>query len=235
MYRWLSGQLEQQFQIVKVLKTSDTSEVSVLRHRKLGKDIVRRVYRGSDRVYRILQTLSHVNLPRVYEVVSDGERVLVLEEYIDGITISEALEAQLYSEKAASATLRQICDGLWALHQLGIVHRDIKPENVMISSEGKIKLIDFDVSRVVRPGAKRDTEILGTVGYAAPEQFGITASDGRTDIFALGVLLNVMLTGEHPVRKLCDGRLAKIVQKCTAIDPNRRYRDVAELVRHLPY
>lgn len=235
MYRWLSGQLEQQFQIVKVLKTSDTSEVSVLRHRKLGKDIVRRVYRGSDRVYRILQTLSHVNLPRVYEVVSDGERVLVLEEYIDGITISEALEAQLYSEKAASATIRQICDGLWALHQLGIVHRDIKPENVMISSEGKIKLIDFDVSRIQKADQQKDTQIIGTVGYAAPEQFGIAASDERTDIFALGILLNVMLTGVHPSRNIYQGKLAKVIQKCTAIDPHQRYRNVLELKNSLPY
>ena len=90
-------------------------------------------------------------------------------------------------------------------------------------------LIDFDASRIVKPERTADTVVLGTTGYAAPEQFGLSQTDGRADIYSLGVLLNVMLTGEHPSRKLAEGKAGRIVRRCTMMNPDQRCRSVLEL------
>ena len=78
-----------------------------------------------------------------------------------------------------------------------------------------------------------DTQILGTTGFAAPEQYGLSQSDVRTDIYALGVLINVMLTGEHPSRNLAKGRMGRIVDRCTHVNPQRRYKNVLRLMEAL--
>lgn len=109
------------------------------------------------------------------------------------------------------------------LHANGFVHRDIKPENIMITNNGTVKLIDFNASRIYDKNKSSDTISLGTIGYASPEQLGINQSDARTNIYALGVLLNVMLTGEHPSKRLAKSRAGKIVLKCTQINPNKRF------------
>ncbi len=72
--------------------------------------------------------------------------------------------------------------------------------------------------------------MLGTTGFAAPEQYGLSQSDVRTDIYALGVLINVMLTGEHPSRRLAEGRMGRVVQRCTQVNPEKRYKDVLHLM-----
>ena len=115
---------------------------------------------------------------------------------------------------------------------MGAVHRDIKPENVIIRGSEAI-LIDFDASRIFKSGINQDTQILGTTGYAAPEQYGITQTDERADIYSLGVLLNIMLTGKHPSKELAIGRLGHIVQKCTMVNPKKRYKSVLYLMEAL--
>ncbi len=91
----------------------------------------------------------------------------------------------------------QLCNALWMLHKLGAVHRDIKPENVIVRGSEAV-LIDFDASRIFKSEMSHDTQILGTTGYAAPEQYGISQTDERADIYSVSVLLNIMLTGKHP-------------------------------------
>jgi len=115
---------------------------------------------------------------------------------------------------------------------MAAVHRDVKPENIILSGDRTV-LIDFDSARVNKPEAEGDTRVLGTIGYAAPEQFGLAQSDCRTDIYAVGVLLNVMLTGEHPSKKLAAGHLGHVVSRCTMMDPNKRYRDIPHLLSEL--
>ena len=98
----------------------------------------------------------------------------------------------------AKRITRQLCSALWVLHSMGVVHRDVKPDNVIIRGQEAV-LIDFDASRVYKNAMREDTQILGTTGFAAPEQYGLSQSDGRADIYALGVLLNIMLTGRASV------------------------------------
>ena len=103
----------------------------------------------------------------------------------------------------------------------------------MILRGDEAVLIDFDAARVYKSTGQGDTQILGTTGFAAPEQYGLSQSDGRADIYAVGVLLNIMLTGEHPSRKLAGGRMGRIVQKCTMVNPNKRYKNILHLMEIL--
>ena len=115
---------------------------------------------------------------------------------------------------------------------MAAVHRDIKPENVILRG-GDAVLIDFDAARIHKPQAETDTQVLGTTGFAAPEQYGLGQSDARTDIYSLGVLMNVMLTGQHPSKKLAEGRIGRIIQRCTQVNPAKRYQTVLHLMEVL--
>lgn len=125
--------------------------------------------------------------------------------------------------------MTQICRALWVLHSMAAVHRDIKPENVIVRG-GDAVLIDFDAARLHKPEHEADTQILGTTGFAAPEQYGLSQSDIRTDIYSLGVLINVMLTGQHPSKKLAEGKMGRVVERCTRVNPQRRFQNVLRLM-----
>lgn len=148
-------------------------------------------------MYRKLLTVSCPNLPQIMEVGEKEGKTALLEEYVQGDTLGEILQGGLLTAAQAKQITRQLCMALWVLHSLGVVHRDVKPDNVIIRGTEAV-LIDFDASRIYKNENREDTQILGTTGFAAPEQYGLSQSDGRADIYALGVLLNIMLTGEHP-------------------------------------
>ncbi len=233
MLAWLMEQLNDQYELVRILKQNDKSEICLLRHNTLQKDIVRRSFQGNGEVYQVLQCVSQKNIPAVYEVIADENSALVLEEYIDGVTVSEELQRKVFSEKETRRILYSLCEALFALHSIGIIHRDIKPENVIIQNDGIIKLIDYNASKIFKTYKANDTHVIGTTGFAAPEQFGIAQSDERTDIFSLGIMMNVMLTGTHPSVDLYKGKLAKVIDKCTQIDPKKRYHNISCLAEDL--
>lgn len=171
------------------------------------------------------------NLPQVFKASEMEGLFIVEEEYIDGITLWEMISGgtRMDEERAVRISL-QICSGLDFLHQKGLVHRDIKPENVMLTPEGKIYIIDLDASMRLNRYKENDTTLLGTAMYAAPEQFGLTRSDERTDIYALGILINELLTGVHPaVETYRKGFLGNVIETCTRMNPADRYQSVDEL------
>lgn len=213
---------------VAVLSEKNGGRVLRLRHRTLQKDLVLRSYPTPQPAYEPLATLQCENLPLIYDVQTLEDGQIVLEEYIEGLSVAQVMETGRYRPLGAKKVLKQVCTALQILHKLGFVHRDVKPENVMISRKGRVVLIDFNAARKVSPG-KKDTEILGTVGYAAPEQMGVAQSDARTDIYALGVLYNVMLTGDHPSRVIAKGRAGQVIRKCTAVNPEDRYQTAEKL------
>lgn len=217
------------YSLIKVIKNKDGKEVIHIRHKEISKDMILRSYPYKVAVYDFLCGYIHKNIPVVYDTYSADDGEIVLEEYISGITVDEIVENKVYKYRGAKEVLTQVCDALEFLHENGIVHRDIKPENIMITDDGCCKLMDFDVSREISDNKKTDTSILGTIGYASPEQYGIAQSDSRSDIYALGVLLNVMLTGKHPSDLLAPGKAGKIVLKSTQINPEQRFNSVKEL------
>ena len=216
----------------KELKRTPTSCVRRLRHKKSGRRYIFRLYQGSGEVYRKLLGISCPNLPKVLETAEKDGKVAVLEEYVNGDTLDLLLEGGTLRPGDARSIALQLCRGLYVLHSLGAVHRDVKPENVIIRGDEAV-LIDFDASRIVKEDQRADTVVLGTTGYAAPEQYGISQTDGRADIYSLGVLLNIMLTGKHPSMELAPGKLGRIVQRCTQINPKKRYKNVLYLMEDL--
>lgn len=228
-YSWLSEQLRAEFEEVRLLKERPRGSVRLIRHRTTGKQFILRRFTGNGEVYQKLLTRSCPHLPLIYEAAEqDGENI-VIEEFIQGDTLDLLLRGALFSPQETRRIIRQLCHGLWVLHSMAAVHRDIKPENVILRENGAV-LIDFDAARLHKPEAEADTQILGTTGFAAPEQYGLSQSDARTDIYSLGVLMNVMLTGEHPSKRLAEGRMGRVIQRCTQVNPAKRYRDVLHLM-----
>ena len=232
IYDSLLEAVHEEFDTLRVIKKSERGEVLLVRHRDSGTRYIFRLFYGNSEVYQMLLDISCPNLPRIMEVGEKDGRTALLEEYVQGDTLGELLEGGFLSVAEAKQISRQLCQALWVLHSMGVVHRDVKPDNVIIRGKEAV-LIDFDASRVYKNEIQEDTQILGTTGFAAPEQYGLSQSDGRTDIYALGVLLNIMLTGEHPSRKLAGGRMGRIVQKCTMVNPNKRYKNILHLMEIL--
>ena len=197
--------------------------------------MVRRISPAAD--YPVLQTLcriKHRNLMEIYDVKTQDGVCISLCEYINGMTLDMRVEYYLPLDiRSAKDILCQICDGLSQLHINGIVHRDIKPGNVMITDDGTVKIIDYSISRLIKPEQRKDTTVLGTAGYASPEQFGFTQTNGKTDIYACGVLLNYLLTGKLPNEQLHQGPLTTVIQQCIEIDENKRFASADELKKVL--
>ena len=232
MYSWLSEQLRTEFEVVRLLKERPRGSVRLIRHNAGGNQFILRHFQGNGEVYRRLLSCSCRYLPLVYEAAEqDGENI-VIEEFVQGDTLDFLLKEALFSPQETKQTIKQLCQGLWVLHSMAAVHRDIKPENVILRGSDAV-LIDFDAARLHKPQAEADTQILGTTGFAAPEQYGLGQSDTRTDIYSLGVLMNVMLTGQHPSKKLAEGRLGRVIQRCTQVNPAKRYKDVLHLMEVL--
>ncbi len=211
-----------------VLKRGARGSVTLLRHRSTGKRYIFRRFTGSAEVYRKLLMVDCPYLPRIEEVAERDGQVAVLEEYVQGDTLTFLLEGGVLSWPEARRVTEDVCAALWVLHSLGAVHRDVKDSNVILRGDQAV-LIDFDASRIIKPEGTADTVVLGTTGYAAPEQFGLSQTDGRADIYSLGVLLNVMLTGQHPSRQRAAGHAGRVVQRCTMTSPEQRYHSVQEL------
>jgi len=220
------------YQLVRVLADKNGSQTLRVRHRTLKRDMVVRSLPKSFEAYALLCNLRCEHLPVIFDTVLLEDGQIVLEEFIDGMTVHDVMETGRYHYRGAKVVLSAVCDGLSVLHEANLVHRDIKPENIMIDKNGRVVLIDFNASRVIKHYGT-DTVVMGTVGYASPEQLGVAQSDARTDIYALGVLLNVMLTGKHPSETIADGRAGRIIKKCTNINPNDRFSSVTDFKNSL--
>lgn len=217
-------------------KLAQKDHIHLVRHKVTGKICVKKQLESMQKeVQEFRRSNPSEYFPKVYEIVEDGEKVLLIEEYIEGMNLEEYMMGEALGEERAVDIAIQIGQGLKSLHdyQPMIIYRDLKPENVMITPEGNVKLIDFDISRKYQEGKLRDTELLGTVGYAAPEQFGYFQTDNRTDIFAFGLVLNAMLTGDFSGHNLAKGKYEKLIQKCTALNPEDRYQRMDEILEEL--
>ena len=232
IYQYLLSSVERDYETVRTIKSSERSCVSLLQHRQRGTRFIFRHYQGTGEVYRRLLSVSCPNLPKIMEAAEQNGMTAVLEEYIQGDSLAFLLRGACFTPAEARKITLQLCNALWALHSIGAVHRDIKPENVIIRGSEAV-LIDFDASRIFKNETNQDTQVLGTTGYAAPEQYGIAQTDERADIYSLGVLLNIMLTGRHPSKELAAGKLGHVVQKCTMVNPKKRYKSVLYLMEAL--
>lgn len=220
-----------------LLNNNEEYRTLLVRRKTDGRILVRKeVPLAQGGIYQQIQSIRHPNLVGVQQVCFGQNRCIVLEDYISGRTLAEILEERgCLPQEEALDCFAQLLDGLEVIHSYNIIHRDLKPENILVSIDGVVKLLDFGIARFLKENQTKDTTVLGTVGYASPEQFGFRQTDVRTDIYAAGILLNKMLTGKMPDEaQVSDVRLKRVIDKCMEIDPRNRFADLQALRAELP-
>jgi serine/threonine protein kinase len=206
----------------------------------------------------LARQVSHPNVVRIHDLGEDGSLRFLTMDYVQGRSLQEILreDGPLPAERAVEVA-REIAEGLGAAHREGVIHRDLKPANILVGEDGRSYVSDFGIARsLTGSGLTRDGSILGTLSYLAPEQAQGEDVDARSDLYALGILLYEMLTGELPFRgetanELLAERLTRdprtvgdagvpvpaalesIVARCLAPDPDDRYPDAAAVVADL--
>ena len=194
---------------------------------------------------RTLVGLRHPHLPSIVDIYETETSMMIVMDYIEGQPLSKSLEESgAQSQEDVIRWAKQLCCVLGYLHSKKIIYRDMKPSNVMLKPDGDIVLIDFGATRQFKEKNLADTQCLGTIGYAAPEQFGGQGqTDARTDIYGLGATLHHLITGIDPCRETTfqkapirqinqslSGGLERIIEKCLQDDKNLRYQSCAELM-----
>lgn len=202
--------------------------------------------RFAERFTREAQALARLNHPNIVTVYDFGEAnglYYLLMEYVDGMSLRQLLQSRKLAPEEALAIVPAICEALQYAHQLGIVHRDIKPENILMDKQGRVKIADFGIAKLLGTNGRVESltgeqGVVGTPHYMAPEQVEKPSIvDHRADIFSLGVVFYEMLTGELPLGKFAppskmvhmDVRLDEVVLHALEKEPERRYQQVSQV------
>ena len=183
--------------------------------RVVSQDFVLRFLREAKAIGRI----SHANIVTVYDVGQDHGTIYIAMEFLEGRPLNEVIKGRTLPVADAVEMCTQVAEALGYAHSRGITHRDIKPSNIILTPDNRIKLTDFGIARIEDPDAAQQTQagdILGTPVYMAPEQVMGQKADGRTDLYALGVIAYEMLTGKRPFG---GGNIAAIFRSITHEPP----------------
>ncbi len=192
----------------------------------------------------MLRTLDHPNLPKFYEQFQEEDRNYLVMEFIEGETLEDRLErvGKGLPEADVMGWAEQLCSVLNYLHERRppIIFRDLKPGNIMVTKSGQIKLIDFGIARIFRRDKTHDTQVLGTPGYAPPEQYGKGQTDPRSDVYALGVTLHQLLTNYdpsstpfslpalHTLNPNVSPHIQVAIEKATKLKRDERYESISD-------
>ncbi|MBC1339977.1 serine/threonine protein kinase [Listeria welshimeri] len=222
--------IEEQYKELDNLNNKENPAV-LTRNTSTGELFVRKIIPISfAHVLEQLKKLSSNYLPKIEVMIPNGNELIVYEEYINGKNLADLMKVNVpFDADEVTRLMLMLSDALTELHTNAIIHRDIKPSNIMISSDGVLKLIDFDASRVFEVGKNQDTVNLGTIGYAAPEQYGYSQTDARSDIYSIGVLMLELLRGKNNLPdKETATSLEKIAMQAASFDPEQRFQTIQE-------
>ncbi len=218
--------------------------------RKDGKMDFNTVRQGLMAEIETLKKLKHPNLPSIVDVIEDDDSFIIVMDYIEGRSLDKIIEENgAQPESYVVEWAKQLCDVFGYLHSRtpAIIYRDMKPANVMLKPDGNVMVIDFGTAKNYEIDLGETTGI-GTIGYAAPEQYigsGLGRTDARTDIYCLGITMYHLLTNIDPCKNLISNKsirainpalshgLDAIIQKCTQHQPDDRYQTCAELMYDL--
>ncbi len=251
--------LNERYRILRALGQGGMGTVYLATHERLDAVVAVKEVRGKpsdeqefeelmhqcEQEARFLVKLNHPNLPKVTDAFIENDRVYVVMEYIQGVTLEQRLR-DAGTEGLDPALVidwgLQIADVIAYLHSQDppIVFRDLKPANIMVQEDGNIRLIDFGIARRFQPGADKDTSLLGSVGYSPPEQFGRNQTDPRSDIYAFGATLHHLITGmdpsDHPfkftpliaLKPNLPAALSDLLSQCLNLEPADRPTTIHE-------
>lgn len=254
--------IDDKYEILKLIGEGGMSKVYLAMDRRLNKSwAVKEIEKkAKDRNNEIVvqSAIAEANMikqfdnpaiVRIVDIIDNGNVIYIVEDFVEGETLEALVEADgAQPEELVVDWAKQICEALDYLHTRTppIIYRDMKPANVMLTPEGRIRVIDFGIAREYKEQNLKDTTSLGTRGYAPPEQFG-GKTDARSDIYSLGVSMFQLVTGKDPcigtteikpVRQinpaLSEG-IETIIQKCVQHDPENRYQSCVELLYDLEH
>ncbi|SDZ30393.1 serine/threonine protein kinase [Evansella caseinilytica] len=249
--------IDERYEVLKEIGRGGMSIIYLAMDNRLNKSIVikdiRKRAQSNDQLLinsliieaNMLKKLDHWALPKIYDIIEARDGIYVVMDYIEGESLKEKLRREhVIDPKHVVKWGKQLADVLGYLHSRKpnpIIYRDMKPDNIMLTPEGRIKLIDFGIAREYKHDSSTDTTNLGTKAYAAPEQAAGKQTDARTDIYSLGLTLYHLVTGKtlseppfeiRPIRQwnpsLPEG-LERIINKCTQAEPENRYQNCEEL------
>ncbi len=182
-------------------------------------------------IYQQLSEHPIAGIPKIMDYWEKDGQLILIEEYISGTPLSELMADKLLTPEQINRYMAELCSILHTLHSQvpPMIHRDIKPSNIIITSCNHVILLDFNAAKQYSAASQTDTVLLGTQGYAAPEQYGFGSSSPQTDIYALGILLKEMVASLPVYTPQFDG----IIAKCTQLIPRQRYQSVLQLMHAL--
>lgn len=216
---------------------SEPHKIYVVQHIETNKIYVKKILDIYNKaVYEYLRIHTISNTPKIYEVYEENGKLTVIEEYISGDTLEQLIEKRtpFTNDKIRDIAVR-LCLIVKELHSCvpSIIHRDIKPSNIIISPSGELFLLDFNAAKYHSYSKNEDTALLGTKGYAAPEQYGFGVSTPQTDIYAIGMLLKELTSCESYFEKKQKNEFSSIISKCTKLNSTDRYKNVSSILRIL--
>lgn len=187
-------------------------------------------------VYQYLQKHHVKGTPYIYFIYEEEGSLIIIEEYVSGQTLEELLSRKYpFSVDEIKDITVQLCTILGKLHSCNpaIIHRDLKPSNIIRKEDGQVVLLDLNAAKHFSSDKFEDTMLLGTKGYAAPEQYGFGTSNSQTDIYALGMVINTLLYGKYTPVPYPACELTPVITKCIQLNPKERYKSVYDIRRQI--
>ncbi len=237
-------ELSQVYEPESCLKHSGAKEVYLVKDRRTGGLVVLRASdldagERADAEHAILSRLNYPGIPKTFGTMMREGRSYLAREYFVGEPLDQVTARGTMQPAQIYKITLQICAILGYLHSQHppVIHRDIKPQNIIKRPDGSIGLTDFGIARTFKEGSESDTQYMGTLLYAPPEQYGYAQSSPQTDIYALGIVLIYLATGSPDRRdldrRITDPQLRALIEKCIAFDPKDRFQNVDQVIKRI--
>lgn len=207
---------------------NDAHNIYLVQHQETNKIYVKKILDVYNiDIYKTLVDHPLIGIPQIIEYFEIDDQLIVIETYISGHSLAEVIASTTLDLPSIVCYVKELCNILSKLHTNNppIIHRDIKPSNIIITEHNHVVLLDFNAAKYFSDNTNNDTVLLGTQGYAAPEQYGFGSSTPKTDIYALGILLKELTESLSDVPPVIDA----IITKCIKLNPSDRYDSVDDL------
>lgn len=243
---YLPEDMQEHWTVYECLKESEDSSTFLVKETatgilcvlKWGRNRQTEFLRNEMEIMKKMADRKLSGIPKAYRIFEENGEVYLVREYIEGMSLAQmVLQKDGISEAEICRISRKICQTAEQFQNPDepMIHRDIKPENIVVTPGGEVVFIDFGTMRSYKKDGSRDTFVVGTRGTAAPEQYGYTQTDQRTDVYAIGQTMLYMVSESYEMNQLSEcavsRRMKKIIEKACSFEPDKRYGDAAQLRR----
>lgn len=243
---YLPEDMQEHWTVYECLKESEDSSTFLVKETatgilcvlKWGRNRQTEFLRNEMEIMKKMADRKLSGIPKTYRIFEENGEVYLVREYIEGMSLAQmVLQKGGISEAEICRISRKICQTAEQFQNPNepMIHRDIKPENIVVTPGGEVVFIDFGTMRSYKKDGSRDTFVVGTRGTAAPEQYGYTQTDQRTDVYAIGQTMLYMVSESYEMNQLSEcavsRRMKKIIEKACSFEPDKRYGDAAQLRR----